>query len=264
MAPELLQIERRDDVVVVRLHRPAQGNTLSRALLGELLEIARELADDTKTAAVVLTGTADLFSMGADLKDPASADVANAALVERRKLLELGPKVCRAWQEIDALTVAAIEGWCIGGGYAIAIACDLRVAGESARLWVPEVKLGLNMSWGSVPRTVNLVGPARAKRLIALAERHDARRLCDWGIVDEVVPDGQALERALEFAASAVALPPVSLRMAKRGIDRCASALNEATSFMDADQFALATTSEDYREAMRAFLEKRDPRFTGR
>jgi enoyl-CoA hydratase/carnithine racemase len=206
----------------------------------------------------------DNFSLGMDLKDEEVARSATAGLAERRIMLKTGPRICRAWEELDPLTIVAIEGWCVGGGVALAVSCDLRIVGESGHLYVPEVERGFNMSWGSVPRITNLVGPAKAKRIIVLAEKLDAARAADWGLADESVPAGTAVEAALEMARRAASLPPNGVRLCKAAINAHVNALNATASHADMDQFALTQTSEDCAEGLRSFMEKRDPVFTGR
>ena len=134
--------------------------------------------------------------------------------------------MCEAWEKVDAITIMAIEGWCVGGGAALAVACDLRVMAKSATVYVPEVARGMNMSWGSIPRMTALVGPARAKRLAALCEKVDAATALSWGLADAVAEDGQALAKAMEFAKAAAALPPSALKMVKHDVNAAALALS--------------------------------------
>jgi enoyl-CoA hydratase len=162
------------------------------------------------------------------------------------------------------MTFCAIEGWCVGGGVALVAALDLRIAGDGARFYVPEIERGMNMSWQSVPRLVALMGPARTKRLTVMAERIDAARAAAWGLVDEVAPAGTAFDTAMAMAERVAALPSVQVRMCKEGVNLASAALHHAVSAMDRDQYLLAAQSEDYREGVRAFMEKRKPRYTGR
>jgi enoyl-CoA hydratase/carnithine racemase len=122
----------------------------------------------------------------------------------------------------------------------------------------------MNMSWHAQPRLVNLLGPARAKQLVIFGERVAAPEALAWGLIEAIAPDGGAAAMARQWAVRVAALPPISIRMAKRAITQFATALNGVGTFMDGDQYALAALGEDHREAVAAFFEKRAPRFTGR
>ena len=256
-------IERDGRIAVVRFDRGDNANALSLRLCRELTEAARSFENDSTVSAVILTGSATRFSNGADLKDAELSASRRAPLAERRVLMHTGGRMCRAWEEIEAITIAAVEGWCVGGGAALAAACDLRIAAENASFYVPEIERGMNLSWGTVPRLVRLVGPARAKRIVVLAEKLDAARAMQWGLVDETAPAGQALSAATVMARRAAAMPPVQVRMIKQAINAAAFALDRAVSHADFDQFALAAASGDFAEGVQAFLEKRPPRYTG-
>ena len=256
-----VDVERNGRIAVVRFDRGTRANPLSLSLMRELTDVARGFENDHELSAVVLAGGADNFCMGFDLKDAETAALRDAGLAERRAALRTGGRMCRAWAEIEALTVSAISGWCVGGGVALAVSTDLRVVGREARLYVPEIERGMNMSWGSVPRITNLVGPARAKRLIALAEKIDADTALAWGIADEAAAN--PLDAARAFAERAAAMPPVALRMCKRSVDAYAAALADTASWADFDQFALTQTGADYAEGIASFLEGRPARFSG-
>lgn len=261
---EFVEIEYREHLAVVSFDRGDALNALSRDLMLELTEAARRLAADTEIHAVVLTGNATAFSAGADLKDPKMRARAGMGLLERRQQVRVGPEMCAAWESLEQVTIAAIEGFCIGGGVALAAACDWRVIGRGAHLRLPEVPLGMNMSWRSLPRLTALMGPSRAKQFTILGEALGAETAQEWGLVETVVTDGGALTHALEVAGRVAALPPLGVRMSKQAINMAAMALAEATSYMDRDQFLLAATSEDQQEAIAAFIEKRPPNFRGR
>lgn len=257
-----VRIDRNGRIVQVTFDSGRRGNPMSRAAMNCLLDTAQLLERDPHISAIVLTGPPGLFTYGFDLSEGAPS--AELSLAERREILAVGPRMCAAWERLEPLTVLATEGWCVGGGVALAAAFDLRVTDTTGGFYVPEVERGMNMSWGSVPRLVNLVGPARAKRLVMLAEKIDGPTAAAWGLVDECVPAGRSLERAMAFARRAAEMPPIPLRMCKAGINAYANALAASAAALDRDQYLLAQSSEDYREGVQAFLEKRAPQYRGR
>ncbi|MFM7120027.1 MAG: enoyl-CoA hydratase/isomerase family protein [Gammaproteobacteria bacterium] len=259
---DFLTLKRHGRIIVVTLDRGDGLNALSTRVMRDLTALARELESDNRSSAIVLTGQG-AFSDGADLKERAEPKPRKPTLLERREALRIGPEMCAAWERLEQITIAAIERFCIGGGVALIIACDHRIAGTSAHFRLPEVPLGMNMSWQSNPRTVALMGPSRAKMFTILGERLPATTAAEWGLVDQVTADGGALDAALTLAGRYAALPPIPLRMSKQAINASAGALNYATSFMDRDQYLLTSMTEDQREGIVAFLEKRDPSFQG-
>ncbi len=263
MPYENLLIEEDGLIAIVRLNRPAARNALSAQLMRELTAVALALKPRTDLQAIVLTGGPTFFSAGADLRDPERGTRGKRTILERREHLRLGPDMCKAWEELEQVTIAAVEGFCVGGGVALVVACDFRIAGEGASFRLPEIPLGMNMSWGAVPRIVSLAGPSRAKQFVIFGESLDARVAETWGMVDALAPAGQSEATALEWAARVVALPPVPVRMTKQSVSAASGALHMATSFMDRDQFMLASMMEDAAEGPRAFFEKRKPKFTG-
>ncbi|SLN44633.1 enoyl-CoA hydratase/isomerase family protein [Oceanibacterium hippocampi] len=260
---EHVSIEREGRLAIVRFDRGDGRNPLSGQLLRELTEAARSFEDDLGTSCVILSGAGPNFSVGFDLKDPIATERLSAGLDRRRQLSAYGARMCRAWEEIPAFTIAAIEGWCIGGGTALAVALDFRVAARDATFYVPEISRGMNMSWQSIPRFVSLIGPARAKQLAIMAEKVPADEARRWGLVEELAEPGAAMALARTYAAKVTDKPPVPVRMIKQGATQAANALGHAVSYMDADQFALAQTGADYREGVASFLEKRPPNYTG-
>ena len=256
-----VRVSRDGPVVEVQLNRPEARNALDNTHMEELTEVARLLRRRAEVLAVILKGAEDYFSAGADLK--AVGERARPTLMQTREAIMRGPDLCAAWEEVEAVTIAAIEGYCIGGACALVVACDFRIMGRSAYVRLPEVPLGMNMSWRTLPRLVALIGPARAKSLVMFGEAADAARCAEWGMCDELVEDGQALGAARAWAAKVTALPPLPVRMTKEAITAIAGATAQASIYMDRDQFLLASRSNDYREGIRAFLEKRSPDFKG-
>lgn len=257
-----ITIARADGVAHVRLDRGDALNALSFELLSDLKRAAGSLRADISVHAVVLSGAGG-FTAGADLKDPAAAQRATAGLLERRELLRAGPDACEAWASLDQVTFAAIERFCIGGGVSLAVSCDFRVMAADAHFRLPEIPLGMNMSWHTLPRLVSLIGPSRTKELTIFGARIEAATALTWGLADRVVPKGEAESQAMAWARQAAKLPPVAVRMSKRTISEIAQLGASLASHMDLDQFALASTGADYRDAVAAFLEKREPKFSG-
>lgn len=254
MSSSIVSVERGDGIALVRFDRGGSRNAFNQELVLALTDVARGFRDDYDTRAVVLTGAADSFAAGIDLKDPARWAIDDLPFEQQRAIAFRGGELCRAWEQVPQPTIAAIEGMAVGAGVALAISCDWRVIADDAFLYVPEVKVGLNLSWNAVPRLVSLVGPARAKRIVILCERMQAGQALEWGLVEDVAPRGGTVERALEMARIAAGMPATVVRMSKESINATASALHHVASFMDADQAALLRTSSDAQEARRRFI----------
>ena len=252
-------------VAVVRFDRGDNINALSHQAMRELRDVPRDFEDDLETSVVILTGSAKAFSAGFDLKDPEGRKRDTLSIGERLQRQRLGPKMCKAWQDMDQVTIAAIEGHCIGGGAALCVSLDFRTCGKSAHFRIPEIELGMNMSWGSIPRMLALMGPARTKQAVILAsDRITSAEALQWGLVETVVEDGKAFETSMAFAEKIARQPPIPVRMTKSSVNRLAHALDDLAAHMDSDQNVLTGLTEDYREGTSAFREKRKPVFKGR
>src|SRR5258708_3699715 len=252
-------------IAVVRFDRGDGINALSPDALRQLTNAARSFEDDGDTSVVVLAGGPKAFSAGFDLKDAEGRSRRTMDIGSLRRHLKLGPRLTRAWQEMEQITIGAIEGFCIGGGVALAVALDFRIMGRDAHLRVPEIGLGMNMSWQSIPRMLHLIGPARTKQAVILADqRISAADAHQRGLVEEVVDPGEAFGAPMTLAAKVAEQPPLSVAMTKLIVNRLAHALDDLASHMDVDQFALASLTEDHKEGVAAFLERRKPRFKGR
>ncbi len=252
-------------IAVVRFDRGDGVNALSPEALRQLTHAACSFEDDADTSVVVLAGGSKAFSAGFDLKDPEGRLRKTMDIGSLRRHLKLGPRLSRAWQEMEQITIGAIEGFCIGGGVALAVALDFRVMASDAHMRVPEIGLGMNMSWQSIPRMLHLMGPARTKQAVILADqRISAAEAYEWGLVEEVADPGTAFDAAMKLAAKVAAQPPLSVAMTKLTINRLTHVLDDLASHMDVDQFALASLTDDHKEGVAAFLERRKPRFRGR
>src|SRR3954463_2452138 len=252
-------------VAVVRFDRGDGINALSPEALRQLTDAARSFEDDSETSVVVLTGSAKAFSAGFDLKDAEGKSRATMDLGALRRHLKLGPRLTRAWQEMEQITIGAIEGFCVGGGVALAVALDFRVMARDAHIRVPEIGLGMNMSWQSVPRMLHLMGPARTKQAVILADqRISAADAYEWGLVEEVADPGKSFDAAMTLAPKGAAQPPLSVAMTKLTVNRLAHALDELASHLDVDHVALESRGEDHKEGVEVFRERPKPKFRGR
>ncbi len=252
MTYQNVTIDRRGAVALVKFDRRGNLNAFNQDTILELTEVARAFHDDLETRAVVLTGADRAFSAGIDLKDTSTWENIDDD-VELRHRAYRGVRLCKAWEEMPQITVAAMEGLAVGAGVAIALACDWRVLAKDAYLYVPEVKIGLNLQWGALPRLITLVGPARAKRIVLLCEKMSADHALDWGLVDAVAESGGAVDEALRLAGMAAGMPAATVRMVKEAINATANALHGASAFADADQSALTRGFKDALKARQAF-----------
>jgi enoyl-CoA hydratase len=257
MTPEFLTLDIDGRLAIVRLNRRAARNALSQALMRGLTRCARELADRTDIDAAILTGDETCFSAGVDLKEARSWADESLPLVQRREIAALGYRMCKAWEELPQIAIAAIEGYAVGGGLALALACDWRVLAEDAFVALPEIALGIPLTWGTIARLTNLLGPARAKRLTILCERLGAAEALAIGLVDYTSPKGQALAKARAIAMQAIAMPAAAVRMSKESINAVATVLNHAAGHMAHDQVVLAGASAESRAARAAAVRGR-------
>jgi enoyl-CoA hydratase/carnithine racemase len=258
-APELVGRKSEEDGVEVLVLKNPPVNALSTALLAELGAHVGRLADDPKVRAVILTGDGQYFSAGADLKEMATLDLTTAPEIVRR-----GHALFQRIADLRAPVVAAINGLAVGGGLELALACDLRIAGESAKLGAPEVVYGLMPAYGGTQRLPRTVGLAKAKELIFTGAMISAAEALRIGLVNKTVPSGQELRAARDLAHTIAQRAPRAVQASKRaimaGIER---PLAEGIAFESKRFEEDVLSSEDLPEGILAFVERRPPKFKG-
>jgi enoyl-CoA hydratase/carnithine racemase len=205
-----VSVRRDGAVATVTLDRPDRRNALSDAMLTELAAAFAELRDDARARVVVVTGAPPVFSAGADagLKSTMSAEERRRAFAERKsQFRRLFERANTLLEGLEQITIAAINGHAVGGGWGLTLACDFRIAAADAQLWIPEVDLGVPLGVASTTRFVRLVGPARAKEIILECRRYSAEEARAMGLVHRVVPDTELSARVHEFAETLLAKP---------------------------------------------------------
>ncbi|MFI6390814.1 enoyl-CoA hydratase/isomerase family protein [Nonomuraea sp. NPDC050540] len=232
-------------------------NVVSRELTGQLRAALRAVGDDEDTRVVILHGAGTrAFCAGSDI---AEFDELHEHVAERKLLLE--KLVYRQLARLRVPSIAAVEGYALGGGLELALCCDLRIAGDQARLGLPELKLGVLPGSGGTQRLPRIVGPARAKEIILLGEPLDAATALSIGLVNRVVRAGTALAAAREMAATIAARGPLAVQAAKSLIDQAAERPLDDGLALELDASEHIFSTQDAREGARAFLAKRPPAF---
>ena len=259
MSQNVLYTEQ-DDVGLVTVNRPDVHNALNLETIRELRELCHRLRDEDRLRALVLTGSGDrTFLAGGDLREFQQIRTAEAA----RGMIATMKEVTDLLAAFPWPTIAAVNGLAVGGGCETAIACDFRVASETADLGFRQIKVGLMSGWGGGPRLIHLVGRSRALRMMLTGELVKARDALAMGLVDEVVPPGRVVERALELGRTIAGNAPLAVRAYKRLANLTVRVpLDEAIAF-EAELFGPVWVSEDHEECVRAFFEKRPPRLIG-
>lgn len=267
MAYETFLVERDGAVVTVRFNRPDKLNPINERVLRELLEIAGTLRDDEASRVVILTGQGRSFCAGADLgmlADGVAPGAGERTDAARLRTARTGRRLMDEWERLDQATIAAVNGFAVGGGLSLAMACDFRVAAAGASIWIPEVELGLPYMWGSIARLIGLVGTARAKELVMTCDRISAEEALDLGLVNRVVPVERLEAEARALAAKLAARPPMAIRRTKDFFNALGTHRAGDVTFADAYLGQSCFGSADTREAVAAFREKRPARFTDR
>jgi len=257
-ASESLLTERpSNDIVVFRLNRPQVRNALNLEVRTRLAEGVTGAASDANIRCVVITGSDTVFAAGADITEMAEA---NPVEVMARNV----QKYWRAIMDCPKPVIAAVEGFALGGGLELALCADIIVAGEGARLGLPEVKVGILPGGGGTQKLARLVGRQRAMHLILTGKMFGAPEALNMGVISEVAPSGQALVRALEIAREIAAMPPISVMQIKEIINAGLNAPLDTALLLERKALLLQFATADQKEGMRAFLEKRKPKFEGK
>jgi enoyl-CoA hydratase len=260
LAYENLLVEQKDAYAIVTLNRPRVMNALNRALFTELDDIFTSLATDAAVRAVILTGAGEkAFAAGADI-----SELATLSAIEGRQLARRGQNVFRKIETCGKPVIAAINGFALGGGCELAMACTLRIAGERARLGQPEVKLGLLPGYGGTQRLPRLVGKGAALKLLLTGDIVGAEEAFRIGLVDEVVPAEALMSRAETLAHAIAQQAPLALSACLHAVNGGYDLPLDAGLELEASLFGLACATEDKAEGTRAFLEKRAPEWKGR
>jgi len=259
-----LLIERKEHIAIIKFNRPEKMNTLNSGLMEEIDFLSNEFNGDECTRVVIFTGNGNNFCAGVDLTDRKTPQEGEEiSRLMRLRNMRTGPKMIRSIYEMNQITIAAINGFALGGGACIASACDFRIGADNCHAGFPEVNLAMNLSWISLPLVVHLIGPARAKQMVIGADRIDAKTLFSWGFLDKWVSREDLMKAAYEMGELYASKPPIAAQMVKRSVNAISSALDHAIMHMDSDQFLYATSGEDFQEAVQAFFQKRSAVFKG-
>ena len=258
MADPVVLLERpAEAVVLLRINRPEARNALNLEVRKLIARHMTEMGEDDAVRCIVLTGNDKSFAAGADIKE-----MAEAGTIE---MLQRG--IHRLWRAIAACpkpVIAAVNGYALGGGCELAMTCDIIVAGESAQFGQPEVKLGIIPGGGGTQRLTRAIGKFKAMKYILTGELFGAREAFETGLVSEVVPDAEVEKRAVELAKQIAELPPLAVQLAKEAVLAGMDAPLTSALALEAKSLQILFSSQDQKEGMKAFIEKRKPKFSGR
>lgn len=244
-------------IAVLSLNRPDVHNALNTALLEQLAQTLERLADDERINAVVVSGGEKMFAAGADVKEMAALDMIGIHRDPR-------PAYWRTIARFDKPLIGAVNGYALGGGMELALHCDIVIAGETAQFGLPEINLGIIPGAGGTQRLTRAVGKSLAMKMILAGEFIDAQKALEAQLVAEVSPPDQTIARACQLARKIAEKSPLALQMAKQSVLKTfETSLRDGLDF-ERRSFTILAASEDRREGIAAFLEKRKPSFKGR
>jgi len=260
MAFKLILYEKDEAVATITLNRPETLNAFSREVVEEVLQALEDVKNDENVRVVVLTGAGEkAFSAGADIKAMIGMNALRA-----RDLSLMGEKLCLALENLEKPVVAALNGYALGGGLEVAMACDLRIASENARMGQTEINIGLIPGWGGTQRLTRLIGRTKAKELVFTGRMIDAKTAEQLGIVNMVVPTDKFRETVRQFALDLAAKAPVAIKVAKALINKGADISLHSALALEREGFGVVASTEDLQEGVKAFTEKRKPAFKGK
>ena len=258
MSYQHLTVSVQDRIATLTVNRPDKLNALNAATISELGVAIDDLVARDDVGSVILTGAGRAFVAGADI-----AELSGLSALEGRRLARRGQEIFRRFETSPKPTVAAVNGFALGGGCELAMACHVRIAAEAAKFGQPEVKLGLIPGYGGTQRLPRLVGRGRALQLLLTGEMIDAQEALRIGLVNRVVPTDQLMPAATSLIQQMLMNAPLALGACVDAVDRgLQMGLDDALA-MEATQFGVLVTTRDTAEGTRAFVEKRPPRFTG-
>lgn len=250
-------LEREEFIAILRFNRPNVLNTLNRQVFLEIISIFDEIQKEMAPKVVILTGSGDrAFIAGTDI-----TEMENLSSLDAREFASLARRAIDSIENLDRPVIAAINGFALGGGCEVAIACDIRIASEKAKLGQPEINLGIIPGSGGTQRLPRLIGSSRAKRLIFTGELVDAKTVLEIGLVDKVVPHDQLIDEAKRMALSIASKPKVALALAKSAINRGLGLDLRTGLDYEIECFAQCFATSDQKEGMKAFLERRKALF---
>lgn len=245
-----------DGLAVVTIDRPERRNALNLDVKRRLTTIVEALVDDPVVRIIILTGAQGVFVAGTDV-----AEMAGMTPTEHTLLAT--DQVFTALRRCPKILIAAVEGYALGGGCELALACDLIVAGESARLGQPEIRVGIMPGAGGTQRLLRAIGKYRTMRMLLTGEAVEAREALAMGLLSEVVPDGRALARAMDLARTISRMPPLAVRAIKEVVQLGQDVPLETALQLERKAFQLLFATHDQQEGMNAFLEKRTAAYVG-